>query len=98
MTRPTLTSYRLCVPPGTLPSAAGQAFSGIVRGHPTHPDGAAIVTASVDWAGVDGRTVPTVSGRVYELAEADPEWVATLRRPFDPDNPLDQLGPPTVTP
>jgi len=53
------------------------------------PDGKRIATSPI--VEVDGRFVQTASGSVYELVDADPDFVAFLKSkgyPFDPENPI----------
>lgn len=50
---------------------------GTVSGHPTHPDGEVVMTASI--VSCFGRIIDTFSGREYELGEPKPDWVQWLK-------------------
>ena len=75
--------------PYLAPERAGLCLHGTVTGHHRIPDGETIRTNRV--AKVNGRTVVTESGTVYELGNPDPEylaWMAQHNIPFDPDFPI----------
>lgn len=71
------------------PESCGIHAKGIVNGHPKHPDGSAVATATITSA--KGREMTTASGRVYVLGEPDPAWVEWMAKegiPFDAENPI----------
>lgn len=81
--------------PYAAPEVAGIKLEGTVYGHPSKADGKPIRTSRV--VSVDGRTVTTLSGTVYELhepCEGYRQWLAEHRPNWDPEHPVTLIANP----
>lgn len=76
----------------TPPEMARKQLVGLVYGHHRIPDGEHVRTS--DLAKVQGRTVTTVSGSVYELGTVNPDyrlWAEENGFPYNEENPIDVI-------
>jgi len=72
------------------PEQGGLVLRGRAQGHPKHRDGRRVMTSHI--VKVNGRTITTVSGSVYELV-GDPEpqyleFLESIGKKYDRDNPI----------
>lgn len=75
--------------PFKAPEQTGIVLVGVVRGHPTKPDGERIITSRAVRS--EGRAVHTENGSAYYLGEPSEKYRAWLRdnRPnWDAENPI----------
>jgi len=71
--------------PWAAPECVPKVLGGVCKGHPSYSDGTPVTTSAIQ--DVCGRYIKT-NHTVYRLLTPNPEWIATLKKPLDPENPV----------